>query len=98
MPQIRNWFITGDPYAEVRGNPMLAGIANVEGVTHGKEKDIMTSSIAKVDGRFVTTKSGRVYELVGEPGEYFRQDLEAKGFAYDPEKPLDCYLGDYIRV
>jgi len=97
---VRDWCISADQWVapEARGNPSIMGKAIVEGVTYGEERGIFTSAIRKVNGRTITTNSGSIYILVGEPNQHFRDDLINKGFEYNSERPLDCYLGDYIKI
>ena len=100
MINITEWCIGANPWIapECRGNPSLVGKANVPGLTNGETKGVVTSAIRKVEGRCITTASGSTYTLIGEPSQFFLDDLKVKGFEYNPDRPLDCYLGDYIHV
>ncbi len=58
---------------------------------HPKKRDgklIVTSPVTKTDGRLVTTASGNVYELVGEPDPSFLAFLESIGRQYNSDAPL----------
>jgi hypothetical protein len=49
---------------------------------------ITTTPIWRVDGRFVVTKSGSHYELVGDPEPGYLEYLKTIGREYDPENPI----------
>lgn len=98
--QVREWCISADQFVapEQRGNPSIMGKSIVEGVTDGEEKGIFTSAIRRVNGRIVTTLSGSIYTLVGEPHQHFRDLLIREGHTYNAAHPLDCFFGNIIKV
>jgi len=100
LNQITEWCVSANLWVapEARGNPFIMGKANIAGLTGGEVKPISTSSIQKVNGRTITTISGSIYTLVGEPNELFLDFLKSKGLTYDSERPLDCMLGSFIRT
>ena len=51
-------------------------------------KTILTSAICKVNGRTITTLTGSVYELVGDPEPGYVEYLESIGRTYDTENPI----------
>jgi len=58
----------------------------------GKEfpdgKRVWTSSVKEVNGRLITTRSGSVYELVGDPEPGYLEFLKEIGRVYDPANPI----------
>jgi hypothetical protein len=72
-----------DAYAapEVAGNPGLGGIDQ-------RGKRVITSRIQSFRGRFVTTASGSVYQLIGEPDEHFLKFLKDKRLKFNDREPL----------
>lgn len=101
MNEIKEWCVAADAWVapECRGNPSIAGVANVPGLTDNKEKGIITSSIDKVNGRRIKTKSGSYYTLVGPPNQFFLDFLKDKGMSYDEENPLaEMIVKGYIKV
>ena len=50
--------------------------------------NIITSKIVKVDNREVTTRSGSVYLLEGEPDAHFKEQLVWHKITYSEESPL----------
>jgi hypothetical protein len=51
-------------------------------------KKVTTSRVVSVDGRMITTKSGSVYELVGDPESGYLDFLKEIGKEYDPINPI----------
>ncbi|MFA4945114.1 MAG: hypothetical protein WC789_10500 [Lentisphaeria bacterium] len=65
----------------LRHPPSLAGIWSADG------HEIVTSPIATIAGRSVTTASGSVYTL-GQCAEWYPDWLAAEGFAYTDADPV----------
>lgn len=89
MPRIEQWSVCfTDPYAA----PEVSR-PSVQGNVYGREPrfpdghPIQTSTIVKVEGKYVTTKSGTVYEL-GEPDPDYVTWCLANGFGFDRDNPL----------
>ena len=57
------------------------------GVREGETSDIQSSPIASVDGRFVTTSSGSMYDL-GAAMAWYPNWLSANGMTYSDECPI----------
>jgi hypothetical protein len=101
---MKNWLVTARDLGEE--NPYLApecrkSAACLSGqITHHPElvitKDenrVTTSSIVNVDGRIVTTFSGRKYKLYGRPDPRFMEFLGSKELPYNPRNPLAPLVG-----
>lgn len=54
----------------------------------GKPTNINTSRVVASDGRFVLTRSGSVYELVGAPSPDYLVWLSEQGLTFDPAQPI----------
>lgn len=70
-----------------------AGVLRLSGFVagHPKKRDgklVITSPVAAADGRRITTASGSVYELVGEPDPSFLAFLKSIGRTYDADAPI----------
>lgn len=66
--------------------PRLMGC--VSGHPKGKNGLVVTAVITAVDCRRVTTESGTVYELVGEPSHHQHFHLREHRLKYDPANPV----------
>lgn len=75
------WFTTRDDYDAPELGPRIVG------TREGETKQVRTATVVEVDGRFVKTASGSVYEL-GDADPDFVRHLEASGYAFDPENPI----------
>jgi len=91
--QLTEWSVghvsgKSDAYrAPEQGGLVLRGRAQ----GHPKHRDgrrVMTSHIVKVNGRTITTVSGSVYELVGDPEPQYLEFLESIGKKYDRDNPI----------
>ncbi len=86
--KLDNWWVYRDPY-QAPEVPIMSLKGHVYG--HPKHKDgnlIRTSDIVSTEGRYVTTKSGSVYEL-GEPALEYVQWLKDNGLKpIDPIQPV----------
>ncbi len=51
-------------------------------------KLVRSSPIAKINGRIITTESGRIYELVGPPEAGHMAHIKEIGAAYDDAEPV----------
>ena len=51
-------------------------------------KRVVTSAILEVDGRTITTESGTIYELVGEPSDKYLKYLEENSIKMDSDNPV----------
>ena len=49
---------------------------------------VVTSPIRTSKGRLVTTQSGNVYELVGDPDPEYLAYLQSIGYPYDSVNPV----------
>lgn len=49
---------------------------------------IETTPIASVNGREITTETGRIYHLDGDPEQAFVKWMSEHGVSYDPERPI----------
>lgn len=49
---------------------------------------VCTSSIVDVNGKFITTSSGTVYQLLEPDAEYAQWVFETRGYSIDPENPI----------
>lgn len=72
--------------------PELGGI-RLSGLAYGHPRfaaghAVTTSQVIAVDGRRVTTESGRVYLLEGEPEAAYLAWLAEQGRAYNAERPI----------
>jgi len=89
MPRLENWSVqmNGDAYkAPEQLKPILVGevygdVGRPDGVV------INTSPIQSAEGRFVTTKSGSIYELGDIDQEYYAF-LDGIGHKIDPHNPV----------
>ena len=71
-PEVRETYLEGDVF----GHPK-----------HKDGKRIITSSIIKSEGRFVTSKTGTVYELGFLKPDY-KEFLEKNNYPFDEENPI----------
>lgn len=86
---------------ECRGNPSLGGIPDIDvlGNENVEKRKILTSSIASYKGRTVTTESGSVYVLTGEPNQHFLDFIKDKGLKYDKRAPIaPLVVAGYVRI
>jgi hypothetical protein len=101
---LKKWAVTIHPVdhwiaPESRGNPSLGGIPDTGPLAAAEKKKIVTSPIASVKGRVVTTRSGSVYRLTGRPDPFFLGFLRDRGLAYDGKDPLRALIaGKYIHL
>lgn len=79
-------------------NPRLIGVSIIPHLTSDDARHITTSPIVKVEGRMITTRSGSLYLLEGPPHQFFRNFLTRNQLPYYDKRPLDCLLGDFIRI
>jgi len=75
------WGTKRDAFMAPETGPCIVGTRQPDG------KRIATSPIVEVDGRFVQTASGSVYELVDADPD-FVAFLKSKGYPFDPENPI----------
>ena len=77
MKRIQNWTIvcSDDPYLA----PELRAAVVVGEVDWDEKKYIRTSQIASFSGRKFITHSGSEYELDGDPGQQFLDNLDKSG-------------------
>lgn len=94
---LRKWSVTGLLYPdkwEIHEASMLnrltGQIFNNPRFTNGK--NVITSPIAKVDGRKITTNSGSIYVLFGPPDDSFLSMLEQYDLPFDEANPIDFNL------
>lgn len=85
--RLEQWAITGNPYRDPE-----AGGQRLSGEVYGDPracdgKRCLTSPIAAVDGRVITTMSGTRYVL-GEPAPEYLWWLNMNNIAFDPENPI----------
>ena len=95
--QLKNWAIVSDcdPYtppecqkSRLNGEVYGREPRESDGYTFPDGKRITTSSIKEVNGRVITTRSGTVYELVGDPDPDYLEFLKEIGRVYDPVNPI----------
>lgn len=77
------WFTTRDPFDAPEIGPRIVGTR--AGDPPGRQ--VVTSTVEEIDGRYVKTMSGSVYEL-GEPDPDFVKFLRENGYPFDPENPI----------
>lgn len=96
---MKNWVVTNRDVGN--DNPYLAPECRFVGPCLGgeitwhpdlpitkTENRVTTSAIVKVEGRVVTTFSGRKYKLYGRPDPRFMEFLGSKEMPYNPRNPL----------
>lgn len=91
MILLTQWCVTvPNPYAapEVRGLPTVAGKIASENERFPVGKNLVSSGIVKIEGRVFTTKSGSVYEVVGDPSPRWLEDMERARQEVDLQNPL----------
>lgn len=89
--QLSNWSVSigsTNPYIP----PEMVGI-KLMGIVQGHpiKRDghhVLTSRVVHVDGRFITTKSGTIYELIGDPCKDYLDFLQRTNDVYDPINPI----------
>lgn len=98
MYQITNWsFVFPNPYrAPEAQRSCISGVCperrrEIRPDTSTPNKPISTSYIVEAKGRVLTTRSGSVYELVGDPDPGYLAFLKDKSIAFDPENPFSSY-------
>lgn len=89
--QLEDWAVVdgGDPFTapELRSR-------HLSGMVRERPVRILTSPIATVAGRHVTTRSGSVYVL-GQPAPGYLAFLSEHGIALDPEEPIRQATADF---
>lgn len=80
-----NWAITGkfDVYAAPEATKKY-----LTGLRLEDSKEVITSSIKKIEGRNIITSSGNVYYLQGEPSEEYLNWMLDNDFVYDVDNPI----------
>jgi len=91
--QLKNWAVVQSPNTDPYLPPEAFGIY-LGGEIYGRGgrfvdgKRVVTSRVVSVNGRMITTKSGSVYELVGDPEPGYLDYLKEIGKEYDPINPI----------
>lgn len=81
------WHPDCDPYMAPELRTLhLHGEIPIERVKHRRER-VVSSAITAVDGRFVTTESGHVYQLKS-PDRKWKAWLKTQGIVYDTHEPI----------
>lgn len=86
---LRNWMIIVGALDKSLNEYKVYLFGNV--INHPKHlngKLVKTSRVIKADGRFITTKSGTIYYLDGEPSEEYLAWLEFHNIPYNSETPI----------
>lgn len=89
--QLTQWAVvlsSENPFTAPEATPI-----RLSGFAHGhpgfKDGDTVTTSpVVAANGRRITTESGRVYELIGEPPLAYLDHLAKIGHVYNPEQPI----------
>lgn len=82
---LHSWAIVSlhnDPYMSPELNPKC-----LSGYRDQSEKKVLTTPIAKIDGRTVTTRSGSVY-LLEDISDTYKAWMDSEGIPYDPDNPV----------
>lgn len=87
MVKLECWSMSRNPFHA----PEL-GTERLQGKVYGHPKyedgvSILTAFIKSVDGKVVTTSSGRIY-LLGEPDPKYVKWMKENNIPFDPEKPV----------
>lgn len=91
--QLKNWSVVQSPNGDPYLPPEMFGIY-LAGEIYGRGgrfvdgKKVWTSRVVSVNGRMITTKSGSVYELVGDPEPEYLAFLKEIDKEYDPINPI----------
>jgi hypothetical protein len=91
--QLKNWAVVQSPNMDPYMPPEAYGIY-LSGEIYGRGgrftdgKRVTTSRVVSVDGRLITTQSGSVYELVGDPEPGYLSYLKETGKEYNKENPI----------
>lgn len=83
---IRDWSVECCAGQEFQA-PERRDHIHLAGEVEGRNGRVLTSRIAKTEGREVTTASGSVYRL-GRPAPKFLAWLRERGKAYDRKQPV----------
>jgi len=88
MHELHNWSIVGiTPYAAPEQGSCLAGQIFLHPQFTDGDK-IQTSRITAADGRTITTESGSIYQLVGDPDPGYVQYCDETNKPLDLENPI----------
>ena len=97
MLLLKNWIVSvPSPYVppENRGAPTVKGVLQ-ENYRDFKIGDCITSSaIVKIEGRKLTTQSGSVYVLDGDPHPNYLKFCKDNLIVVDLDDPLKVYRED----
>ncbi len=91
--KLKNWSVVQSPFANPYLPPEFIHI-HLAGEIYGRPerfadgKHVTTSRVETVNGRFITTHSGSVYELVGDPDPNYLKFLKEIGEEYDKDNPI----------
>jgi len=93
MYTLREWSVVFTHETEDVYKPPEAYSRSVAGKVYDNPKfqdgtEVVTSRIHKVQGRIVITRSGSVYELVGDPSNGYLEFLKDIGRPYDSDNPI----------
>lgn len=80
-PECQTKYLCGNIYGRNEPRPF-------DGKIFDDGKLVYTSRIVTVEGRFITTSSGSVYELEGPPHVDYVMWCKENGFEIDPENPI----------
>lgn len=58
---------------------------------HANGKFVKTSAVIDGKGKFCFMKSGRTYELLGQPRKEYLEWLESKGYVWESECPYESF-------
>lgn len=87
---IRNWYVAkriGFYLAPEVVQPKIGGQVYGHPI-FADGKDIVTSTIARVNGREIVTNTGSIYVLDGEPCSDYLRWCNENGYKYDPVNPI----------
>jgi hypothetical protein len=90
--RLEQWSVQAPPFsAPELGRAYLCGVCPERAIeinpNHDPMREIVTSRIVKSEGRRVTTKSGRVYEL-GSPSPAYVEAMREIGRTIDEDNPV----------
>lgn len=94
---LTNWWVlfkeSSDPYVapEMLKRCLAGYVTNHPRISNGKL--VETSSIVEANGRFITTSSGSIYYLDGNPDQKYLDWMKEQNYPFNSEDPIKIIKG-----